>query len=110
MAVLSEDYFSVAPEAIQDIASVLTLLGGVPVHAEREFRDLAPPLPPVLPDWSPVRTHGGYQTRNAALRRQAGMAKMAGSRHAHCHRHGHAHALPPHNTFWGAFGCSCWAF
>jgi len=31
------------------------------VHGAQEFADLAPPLPPAMPDWSPVRTYGGYQ-------------------------------------------------
>src|SRR6202030_1197742 len=54
LAVLSDDYFSVADDRIADITSVLTLLGGKPVHASNEFSDLAPPLPPAMPDWSPV--------------------------------------------------------
>src|SRR5579871_4395413 len=33
VVVLSDDYFSVAEESIADITSVLTLLGGKPVHA-----------------------------------------------------------------------------
>jgi predicted amidohydrolase YtcJ len=47
------------PAGIADITSVLTLLGGKAVHADAEFKDLAPPLPPPMPDWSPVRTFGG---------------------------------------------------
>jgi hypothetical protein len=39
---------------------VLTMVGGKPVYAADEFSDLAAPLPPVLPDWSPVATYGGY--------------------------------------------------
>ena len=56
LAVLSDDYFSVPEDRIQDITSVLTLLGGKPVHGDGAFKDLAPPLPPPMPDWSPVRT------------------------------------------------------
>ncbi len=56
LAVLSDDYFAVPSDAIQDITSVLTLLGGKPVHGDGEFADLAPPLPPAMPDWSPVRS------------------------------------------------------
>jgi hypothetical protein len=43
---------------------VLTIVGGKPVYAAEEFAELAPPLPPVLPEWSPVAAYGGYQTRN----------------------------------------------
>ena len=46
LAVLSDDYFAVPEDAIQDITSVLTLLGGKLVHGDGEFTDLAPPLPP----------------------------------------------------------------
>lgn len=53
--VLSDDYFAVAEGEIVDITSVLTLLGGVVVHASDEFDHLSPPLPPPMPDWSPVR-------------------------------------------------------
>jgi predicted amidohydrolase YtcJ len=115
LAVLSEDYFALPEDDIQDIVSVLTLLGGVPVYAEGEFSALAPALPPVLPDWSPVRTLGGYQARSAE-RRGHGIAKSACSRS--CTRHGRAGApfqdaqvaAADAQAFWGAFGCSCWAF
>jgi predicted amidohydrolase YtcJ len=59
VAVLSDDYFTVADEAIKDITSVLTLLGGRVVHASEPFESLAPSAPPVSPDWSPVRSHFG---------------------------------------------------
>jgi hypothetical protein len=61
IAVLSADYLGVPEDEIADIASVLTLVGGKVVHASDEFRTLAPPLPPAMPDWSPVRHYGGYQ-------------------------------------------------
>jgi predicted amidohydrolase YtcJ len=120
LAVLSDDYFSVAEDAIQDITSVLTLLGGKPVHGDAEFRDLAPPLPPPMPDWSPVRTFGGYQQRRAGLetdRTYAFAAAACGCANT-CGVHGHSHAgawgaAPPTSdsrSFWGALGCSCWAF
>jgi len=46
LAVLSDDYFWVADDAIADITSVLTLLRGKWVHADAEFKREAPPLPP----------------------------------------------------------------
>src|SRR5258708_30624549 len=60
LAVLSADYFSVAEEEIKSLESVLTIIGGKPVYAAEEFAELAPPLPPVLPEWSPVAAYGGY--------------------------------------------------
>jgi hypothetical protein len=117
LAVLSDDYFSVPEDAIQDITSVLTLLGGKPVHAAGDFNGLAPPLPTPMPDWSPVARYGGYQKRADALppERQA-FAAACGCAHA-CSVHGHDHAaawsteLPASDlkSFWGALGCACWA-
>jgi predicted amidohydrolase YtcJ len=62
LAVLSADYFSIDVEAIKDIASVLTVVGGKPVYSAAEFAKLAPPAPPVTPAWSPVASYGGYAT------------------------------------------------
>ena len=118
LVVLSDDYFSVPGDAIQDITSVLTLLGGNPVYGDAEFKDLAPPPPPPMPDWSPVRSYGGYQPR--ADRGAGGkLAFVAGCGCAGaCAIHGHAHAtawatdvpVADDKSFWGALGCSCWAF
>jgi len=59
-AVLSADYFSIPEEDIKGLESVLTLVGGKPVYAAAEFRDLSPPPLPVSPEWSPVAAYGGY--------------------------------------------------
>jgi predicted amidohydrolase YtcJ len=117
LAVLSADYFSVPQDDIADITSVLTLLDGKPVHGAAEFEDLAPPLPPAMPDWSPVRRYGGYQARaQQALQRNHTFAGCGCDRA--CNVHGHVHVgawtadLPvtDDKAFWGALGCSCWAF
>ncbi len=114
LAVLSDDYFSVAEDEIQDITSVLTLLGGNVVHAAGDFGKLAPPLPPPAPDWSPVKHYGGYQERGNEHARIMSVASCSGDRA--CAAHGHAHrrneSVPASNpdAFWGTFGCSCWAF
>jgi hypothetical protein len=50
----------VAEEEIKNLESVLTIVGGKPVYAAEEFAELAPPIPPVLPEWSPVAAYGGY--------------------------------------------------
>jgi predicted amidohydrolase YtcJ len=118
LAVLSDDYFSVSEDRIQDITSVLTLLGGKPVHGDGDFKDLAPALPPPMPDWSPVRNYGGYQKRaDNGKEEKLAFAASCGCSSA-CGIHGHAHArawaanLPVSDEkgFWGALGCSCWAF
>lgn len=108
LAVLSDDYFSVPDETIKGIASVLTMVGGTIVHAEREFGALAPPLPPASPDWSPAR--------NQAIQANADAGAVASAPHAcrddipHAHdRHGvvaSARKVP----LWGELGCSCFAF
>src|SRR3954453_5344215 len=90
LAVLSDDYFSVPEDAIQDITSVLTLLGGTPVHGDGEFGDLPPRLPPPMPDWSPVRSYAGYQTP-AQLPGDRGHAFPECGCDNACRIHGHAH-------------------
>jgi predicted amidohydrolase YtcJ len=113
LAVLSDDYFSVPGQAIQDITAVLTLVGGKTVYGDTDFKDLAPPLPPAMPDWSPVRTFGGYQKRASVdPQRKYAFAAECGCSTA-CGVHGHAHAwglsVPSDDrSFWGALGCSCW--
>lgn len=116
LAVLSDDYFSVPDDGIQDISSVLTILGGKPVHGDGEFRDLAPDLPPPMPDWSPVRTFGGYQQRAREGRDRYAFQSLCGCANT-CGVHGHAHAgawgagvpVSDAGSFWGALGCACWA-
>jgi predicted amidohydrolase YtcJ len=105
LAALNGDYFSVADDEIKSLAAVLTMVGGRVVHGEQEFKDLAPPLPPAMPDWSPVRAYGGYQRADRAHATQ-------------CSVHGHAHApiarvpvgAAHARDFWGALGCGCFAF
>ncbi|WP_233560048.1 amidohydrolase [Oleomonas cavernae] len=117
LAVLSDDYFAVPEDEIQDITSVLTLLGGEPVYSDGEFKDLAPALPPPMPDWSPVRPYGGYQKRAGKPGRPQAFAAACGCAKA-CGVHGHGHAAvlataapaADEASFWGALGCSCWAF
>jgi hypothetical protein len=105
LAVLDGDYFSVPEEEIKSIVSVLTIVGGRVVHGDQEFRKLAPPLPQAMPDWSPVRSYGGYQ-------------RPASEHTTACSVHGYHHAAAariPARTedvaaFWQAVGCACFAF
>lgn len=60
LVVLSEDYFSIPEDSIKRLESVLTIVGGKPVYAKAEFKDLNPPSLPVSPNWSPVAYYGGY--------------------------------------------------
>ncbi|RXF74144.1 amidohydrolase [Hansschlegelia zhihuaiae] len=113
LAVLSDDYFSAPEDEIVHLRSVLTVVGGKVVHGEGDHAPLAPELPPALPDWSPVRTFGGYHKTPEA---QAKLSVHCGCSNR-CAVHGHDHAaalgasVPTADvqTFWGAFGCGCWA-
>ncbi|MCM0000114.1 MAG: amidohydrolase [Erythrobacter sp.] len=117
LAVLDRDYFSVPGDEIRQITAVLTIVDGKPVYGADEFAGLAPPLPPAMPDWSPVNTYGGY---NKAAPEAAALSKVAASSCGcakSCGVHGHDHAkswgagLPVGDlkSFWGALGCACWA-
>src|SRR5208283_6165543 len=57
LAVLSADYFTIPEEAVKQIESVLTLVGGKVVYGSGEFERLAPPPLPVSPPWSPVAVY-----------------------------------------------------
>ena len=60
LAVLSADYMTVAEEDIKNIESVLTVVDGKIVYGAEEFASLMPSLPPIQPDWSPVKYFGAY--------------------------------------------------
>ena len=63
-AILSEDYFTVPEARIDEIESLLTVVGGRPVFATGAFAALDPgALPPIRPAWSPVANLGGYHRR-----------------------------------------------
>jgi predicted amidohydrolase YtcJ len=100
LAVLTADYFTVPEEEIKGIEAMLTIMGGKIVHGSGDFAPLAPPLPPVSPDWSPVASYGGYHrgtTTDAA-------------RHKGCACHSHRQVWSPKESrFWG-IGCDCFAF
>jgi predicted amidohydrolase YtcJ len=97
-AVLSKDFFSVTDDEIKNLYSVMTVVGGNIVHASDEFSTYNPPLPPVSPDWSPIKYHGTY-----------GQNKVIINAHAHqfsCSVH---QDEPSHKLNYN-HGCFCWAF
>jgi len=119
LAVLSTDFFSVPEEDIKAIESVMTVVGGKIVYGAAEFDPLAPPPIPVLPDWSPVKTVPGHYRpvakSAAAQQKQSVMPhQCAGACNVHAHSHDVARrsSVPASNFsgFWGALGCSCFAF
>ncbi|CAI2420798.1 amidohydrolase [Serratia entomophila] len=119
LAVLSQDYFSVPEEQIKGIESVMTLVDGKVVYAAGSFSPLAPPAIPVLPDWSPVtQVPGHYRTAPPSAATRVGVLSQAHQCCGPCGVHAHQHdvarrsSIPvsDENAFWGAFGCSCFAF
>ncbi|MCW1887251.1 amidohydrolase [Luteolibacter flavescens] len=95
LVVTSDDYMSVAEEEIRDLQSVLTLVGGKPVYAAGPFREHDAPAIPVLPEWSPVATLGGYGAPHWDGRT---LSPKSGPRSA-----------PAPGPLWGS-GCDCFAF
>jgi hypothetical protein len=122
LIVPDRDYFACSEDEIADITSDFTIVGGKVVYGAGDFAglDKSPP-PPAMPDWSPVRSYGGYaawaepqSAAKAESRRK--LAMSCGCANA-CNIHGHDHAsawssrLPVYDlkSFWGALGCACWA-
>ncbi|WMR32197.1 amidohydrolase, partial [Metapseudomonas otitidis] len=112
LVALSADFFSIEEEQIKWLESVLTVVDGKVVHAAAEFDRLGPPQLPVLPDWSPVARVPGHWRPGvltvAAVHQCAGACSV----HAHSHERARQSKVPVSDftAFWGAFGCSCFAF
>ncbi|MNJ45010.1 hypothetical protein D3C77_400870 [compost metagenome] len=112
LVALSADYFSVEEKSIKWIESVLTVVGGKVVYGAGEFDKLGPPALPVLPDWSPVAKVPGHWRPVAPLAGQVHQCLGACGVHAHSHERARQSTVPVSDFqgFWGALGCSCFAF
>ncbi|MDF2849655.1 MAG: amidohydrolase [Sphingobacterium multivorum] len=126
LTVLNNDYFTVEDEAIKEIESELTVVAGKIVYAEGDFSPFSPPPIPILPDWSPTKSYGGYYSVSKTAQKNSSTASTAqssivnsihlcsGSCQVHAHDHNQARmsniALNNYAAFWGALGCSCFAF
>jgi len=122
LIVPDRDYFSCPENEIADATSDLTIVGGRVVYADGDFANLDQITPPpAMPEWSPVRTFGGYaawgEPRGAGqpgIRRRLAMSCDCANA---CSIHGHDHAgawsknlpIADLKSFWGALGCACWA-
>jgi hypothetical protein len=118
LVVPDRDYFTCAESEIAGIVSELTVVGGRIVYAAGGFTSLDEfKPPPAMPDWSPVRRFGGYagwgdsdraQMRGQRLDEGAGRCDV----HGHAHRRAGIGRIPADDlrSFWGALGCSCFAF
>jgi predicted amidohydrolase YtcJ len=120
LIVPDRDYLSCPEEEIADTVSLLTVVGGRIVYASGDLARFDDnPLPPAMPDWSPVRTFGGYGAwgSKAAAANSAQSPRAACGCANPCNLHGHRHAsawscklpIADLKSFWGALGCSCWA-
>jgi len=129
LAVLDRDYFSVSDEAVKGIEAELTVVDGKIVYAKGDFSSYSPPSIPILPDWSPTNSYNGYYNpithghqghahNNSFKSEVKGITSQvhscAGSCDVHAHQHDAARLsnVPVNNytAFWGALGCSCFAF
>ncbi|WP_156293770.1 amidohydrolase [Serratia oryzae] len=119
LAVLSQDYFSVPEEQIKGIESVMTVVDGKIVYAAGSFSPFSPPPLPVLPEWSPVvKVPGHYRSAPPTATSSVGILSQAHQCCGPCGVHAHQHdiarrssiPISDENAFWGAFGCSCFAF
>ena len=128
LAVLNQDYFKIADEQIKSVESELTMVDGKIVYAKGDFSSFSPPKIPILPDWSPTNSYNGYFSPTTHQKNQHGKTKGAaggdsvlasvhscvGSCDVHQHNHDAVRTsnLPVNNytAFWGALGCSCFAF
>jgi len=63
LTILDKDYFTVNDEEIKNITSKLTIVDGKVVYGDDTHKTVAPAPLPVIPDWSPVKYYGGYQTK-----------------------------------------------
>ncbi|MGW1604181.1 amidohydrolase [Streptomyces eurythermus] len=86
LAVLSDDYFTVAEPEIAGIESLLTVTGGRIVYAAAEYEGLDEELPPV-PSWSPVARFGGYQASRPTSLTGARQAELLGEAVAESEQH-----------------------
>ena len=112
LVALSADSFSVEDEAIKWIESLLTVVGGQVVHAAGDFDRLAPAPLPVTPDWSPVVKVPGHWRPQSPLANQVHHCSGPCAVHSHSHDRARLSNAPVSDFqgFWGAFGCSCFAF
>jgi len=106
LAVLSADYFSVPEEEIKGIEAVLTIMDGKVVHGAGDYSSLAPPLPPISPDWAPTGVYGGaYRAAHVGRGGNAPEHSLSCSNPLHQH----THTVFGESGQWGV-GCTCFAF
>ncbi|MBS0320919.1 MAG: amidohydrolase, partial [Proteobacteria bacterium] len=119
LVVPDRDFFACTEDEIAGTTSLLTIVGGAVVYGAGDFAvHDERPLPPPMPDWSPVRNFGGYGAWADTARPPVTARTIVTCACDHpCSVHGHKHATAWHGrlpvsdlkSFWGALGCACWA-
>lgn len=122
VVVPDKDFLNCAEDEISFLSSLLTMVGGKIVYGAGDFSGLDEnDVPPAMPDWSPVRTFGGYaawgEPQGAGMNSLRRTAISTCGCASSCNVHGHDHAgawtskLPIADLkgFFGALGCACWA-
>lgn len=105
-AVLSQDYFTIPEEEIRNLYSVMTVVGGNIVHASDEFISFNPALPPVSPEWSPIRHYGTYGNNKTIVNCSKHLHQLVSP-----HRHTFSSCkMHPFHTSKINFSCFCWAY
>lgn len=61
MVILTDDYFTIPAEDVMKIHSLLTIVNGKVVYAEKQYSALAPAIPVAIPAWSPVNFYSSFQ-------------------------------------------------
>ena len=107
-AILSADYLRVPADEIRNIVSVLTAVDGRIVYAADDFAALSPPLPPVSPEWTPLRHYGGHSLAKEPAPIEA-PHRCVGGAHPRV-RQTSGRASGGVRSLWGAWGCGCWAY
>ena len=127
LVVLDSDYFTIDDEDIKKIEADLTIVDGKIVYANGDFSSFSPPHIPILPDWSPTNIYNGYPAKsnlqsaiekNAKADAKTSLTSQIHSCSGSCDVHAHSHDIARmsnvpvnnYNAFWGALGCSCFAF
>ncbi|MEM1187492.1 MAG: amidohydrolase [Pseudomonadota bacterium] len=114
LALLSADMMTIDEENLRHVTSVLTMVGGKVVYGSDEFADLDSPPPPASPDWSVNRAFPSPAERPRPVQHRSCSEACTSA----CSLHGHHHHIAWNNpipvadkkAFWGALGCSCFAF
>jgi hypothetical protein len=107
--VLSDDYFSITDEDIKNVTSVLTVVDGKIVYADKEFKSHAPIDLQVMPDWSPVNYYGGYQAHSSQYHFQNLSTVTKRCCYLHPEPKTKRSTLEEALADW-SLGCGCWAF